>query len=97
MTGAPLIDITHLRRVSGGPASQRQILEGIRWIPSDTSGGVLERGNSLQVISARGTLEVVEPTDSDGVQHKSTATTTPLNGLRAPHRVASGRSKWSHS
>jgi hypothetical protein len=47
MTGAPLIDITHLRRVSGGPARQRQILEGIRWIPSDTSGGVLERGNSL--------------------------------------------------
>jgi hypothetical protein len=29
---------------------QHQVLEGIRWIPSDTSGGVLGRGLS-QVIS----------------------------------------------
>jgi hypothetical protein len=29
---------------------QHQILEGIRWIPSDTSGGVLGRGLT-QVIS----------------------------------------------
>jgi hypothetical protein len=32
MTGAPLKDITHLRKASGGPARQRQILEGTRWI-----------------------------------------------------------------
>jgi hypothetical protein len=29
----PLIDITHLRRGSGGPARQRQILKGIGWVP----------------------------------------------------------------
>jgi hypothetical protein len=38
---------------------QHQILEGIRWIPSDTSGGVLERGNSLQVISVRAGLPLL--------------------------------------
>ena len=43
MTGAPLRDITHLRRASGGPARQRQILKGTRWIPSDTSGDVWGR------------------------------------------------------
>jgi hypothetical protein len=42
ITGAPQIGTTHLRRASGGPARQRQILEAIRRIPSDTSGDVRE-------------------------------------------------------
>src|SRR4029453_12893507 len=47
-TGAPLKDITHLRRASAGPASQRHILEGTRWIPSDTSGGVWKEGTRFR-------------------------------------------------